>query len=98
MSDKSSTTQLCKIIYFDDESITDYLQLMSGGKLEKTTELLENASKDEKAGADAATKIGFGGLIKALLGWNAEVGVTASAGLSFNSEKMVKNIIKNTIL
>lgn len=40
MSDKSSKTQLCKIIYFDDESITDYLQLMSGGKLEKTTEFL----------------------------------------------------------
>lgn len=98
MSDKSSTTQLCKIIYFDDESITDYLQLISGGKLEKTTELLETASKDAKVDADAATKIGFSGLIKSLLGWNAEVGVKASAGLSFNSEKMVKNIIKNTIL
>lgn len=39
MYDKSSTTQLCKIIYFDDELITDYLQLMSGGKLEKIIEL-----------------------------------------------------------
>ena len=98
MVNTSQKTQLCKIIYFDDDSITDYLQLMYGGSLEKTTELLKSAANKGNAGVDTSASIGFGGLIKALVGWKAEVGVTASAGLSFNSEKMVKNIIKNTIL
>ena len=29
-----------KIIYFDEESITDYVQIVEGGKMEKTIELL----------------------------------------------------------
>lgn len=29
-----------KIIYFDEESITDYVQIVEGGEMQKTIELL----------------------------------------------------------
>ncbi len=32
---------LNKIVYFDEGSVTDYVQIVAGGKLEKTTELLD---------------------------------------------------------
>ena len=98
MVSKSPKTQLCKIIYFDEDSITDYLQLILGGNMEQTTELLETVTKDGEIAASTSAKMGFGNLVKALLGWNAEVGAKASAELGFSGEKMVKNIIKNTIL
>lgn len=96
--EKLPETKLCKIIYFDDESITDYLQLKSGGALERTTELLNVASKESDVDVDVTGKIGIGGILKALLGWNVEAGANVSAGASFSGEKMVRNIIKNTIL
>lgn len=98
MLENKSQTKLCKIIYFDDDSITDYLQLMSGGTLEKTTELLNTASKEGEISLGVSGKMGVGGILKALLGWNLEAGATASAGVAFSGEKMVRNIIKNTIL
>lgn len=98
MEKQSNQSKLCKIIYFDQDSVTDYLQLMSGGSLEKTTELL-NASKTQgDVEANATVKGGLSGLLSNLIGWKAEIGATASLSDSFNSDKMVKNIIKNTIL
>lgn len=32
--------KICKIIYFDEDSITDYVQIVAGGELENTVELL----------------------------------------------------------
>lgn len=98
MSEVKPQTKLCKIIYFDDDSVTDYLQLMSGGSLELTTELLNSTSKSVEGKVEGAANIGVGGVLKALLGWNADASVSTSAKGSFSGEKMVRNIIKNTIL
>lgn len=38
-------SRLCKIVYFDEESVTDYIQIVEGGNLEKTTELLNETTK-----------------------------------------------------
>ena len=38
--------KICKIVYFDEDSVTDYVQIVAGGELENTTELLK--SKDAK--------------------------------------------------
>lgn len=35
-------TKICKIVYFDEESITDYVQIATGGEMEKTEELLKH--------------------------------------------------------
>ena len=32
---------ICKIVYFDEDSVTDYVQIIAGGALEKTTQLLK---------------------------------------------------------
>lgn len=92
--------KICKIVYFDEDSVTDYVQIVANGELETTTELLK--SKDANEGqsfqADGKVRIGIGGVFKALLGWEAGASADMSAGLSFNSSKMVKNIVKNTIL
>lgn len=90
--------KICKIVYFDEESVTDYVQIVAGGELENTTELLKSRDIQEDQLAQANGKIGISGIFKALLGWEANVSAEVSAGLSFNSSKMVKNIVKNTIL
>ncbi|MCP1156623.1 DUF6414 family protein [Bacillus infantis] len=35
-----------KIVYFDEESVTDYLQIYNGGNLDKTTELLRETGEE----------------------------------------------------
>lgn len=91
-------SKICKIIYFDEESVTDYVQIIAGGSLEKTTELLNTRNANESQSGEANGKIGFGSIFKTLTGINASASANISAGLSFNSEKMIKNILKNTIL
>lgn len=91
-------TKICKIVYFDEDSVTDYVQIMAGGKLETTTELLESREGNESQSAGATGKGGISGVFKALMGWEASVNGDISAGMTFNSNKMVKNIVKNTLL
>ena len=66
--------------------------------LENTTELLKSRDAQEAQSVQANGKVGISGIFKALLGWEAGASADVSAGLSFNSSKMVKNIVKNTIL
>lgn len=40
--------KICKIVYFDEESVTDYVQIVAGGELENTMELLK--TRDTKGG------------------------------------------------
>lgn len=90
--------KICKIVCFDEESVTDYVQIVAGGKLEKTTELLNSSDAKESQSIQANGKVGISGIFKALLGWEAGAAADISAGLSLNRNKMVKNIVKNTIL
>lgn len=90
--------KICKIVYFDEDSVTDYVQIVAGGELENTTELLKSRDASEEQNVQASGKVGISGIFKALLGWEASASADVSAGLSFNSNKMVKNIVKNTIL
>lgn len=90
--------KICKIVYFDEDSVTDYVQIVAGGELENTTELLKSRDAKEEQNAQVNGKVGINGIFKALLGWEAGASADLSAGLSFNSNKMVKNIVKNTIL
>ena len=90
--------KICKIVYFDEESVTDYVQIVAGGSLENTTELLKTRDVQEEQNIQVNGKVGISGIFKDLLGWEAGAAADVSAGLSFNSNKMVKNIVKNTIL
>lgn len=90
--------KICKIVYFDEDSVTDYVQIVAGGELENTQELLNSREGQGSQEVHTSAKAGIGGVFKALLGWEASAAADLSAGLSFNSSKMVKNIVKNTIL
>lgn len=91
-------SKICKIVYFDEDSVTDYVQIVAGGDMENTEELLNSRNVKENQNVNATAKGGIGGVFKALLGWELGASANVSAGLSFNSDKMVKNIVKNTIL
>ena len=65
-------SRLCKIVYFDEESVTDYIQIVEGGKLEKTTELLNETTDKGNAGIDGKASVGIGGVLKALVGFEVK--------------------------
>lgn len=65
--------KICKIVYFDEESVTDYVQIVAGGELENTMELLKSRDTHEKQNAKLEGKVGIGGVFKALLGWEAKL-------------------------
>ena len=90
--------KICKIVYFDEDSVTDYVQIVAGGSLETTTELLKSGGVKEEQKLGATAKGGISGIFKALIGWEASANGEISAGLALNRNKMVKNIMKNTIL
>lgn len=89
---------LCKIVYFDEDSVTDFVQIVAGGQLEKTTELLNQSQVNGKTELGAKAGIGLSGVFRALMGFEGSASVGASIGASFNSNEMAKNIVKNTIL
>lgn len=90
--------KICKIVYFDEESVTDYVQIVAGGSMEKTTELLKTREANEEQNIGVTGTAGIGGVFKALLGWEAKASADISGSLAFNGSKIAKNIVKNTIL
>ena len=92
------SNQICKIVYFDEESVTDYVQIVAGGEMESTTELLKSRYALGEQTGSLNGKAGISGIFKALTGWGVSAEGTISENLSFNSNKLVKNIVKNTIL
>lgn len=98
MANNKRSNNLCKIVYFDDESVTDYMQIIKGGTLEKTTELLNESSENGNAGVGGKAGVGIGGMLKALIGFDISASVDSQLQTSFNVQDMAKNIIKNTIL
>ncbi len=98
MTPSTNNNQLCKIVYFDEESITDYIQIVNNGELEKTSELLSDTVNNAQGATSINGKIGLSGAIKALLGNELSTSANAEADASYTNERMVKTIVKNTIL
>ncbi len=87
-----------KIIYFDEESVTDYVQIVEGGELEKTTELLNDAKANLDANTKASASAGISGVFKSILGLESKIEANLDIGTSLNTKNIAKNILKNTIL
>lgn len=96
--DNTKKCRICKVVYFDEESVTDYIQIMSGGELERTIELLNQTNDSGSTEVGAKGSVGIGGVLKALIGFEASVNTESSLDTSFNTARMAKNIVKNTIL
>ena len=95
---KNDKIKMQKIIYFDEESVTDYVQIVEGGKLEKTTELLNGTEENLNAKTKASGSAGISGVFKAILGLESKIDASLDLGTSLNTNRMAKNILKNTIL
>lgn len=96
-------TNFLKIVYFDEAFVADFMQIIAGGELKKTTEFITevNAGIEGAAGVQAGigtetnalSKI-FNFLSGATI--NAEAGVNTN--LSRKSNRIAKNILENTLL
>lgn len=95
---EAKNIKLNKIIYFDEGSVTDYIQIIEGGKLIKTTELLNSDTGKGEVGVGAEASVGIGEVFKSLIGFGAKVQTESKLESSFKSDSLVKTILQNTIL
>lgn len=88
---------LHKLVYFDEGSATDYIQLVNGGEISVVEELLKET--ETGAHADAGAKVnGKTKLLQMLLGVDATLGISGNIEAGRNTHNVVKNIIGNTVL
>lgn len=92
-----------KLIYFDESFVADFIQIIAGGELKKTTEFITNVNLGGEASGDmeasiGADKNGFSKLVEFISG--ASLGLSAKAGVNtaYTRDKVVKNILENTLL
>ncbi len=90
---------IVKIVYFDEGSAADYIQITNGGSLQSMVELVdEDTSKNGKS-ASAGAGIGLKSkLLKTLVGLDASAKVEGSLEASFSSGSVAKSILTNTVL
>nr|WP_278184007.1 DUF6414 family protein [Clostridium perfringens] len=62
------------------------------------TELLNETKKNVDGKINVGAKGNITGIFSALVGLESRVSVDASIGVTLNTNKMTKNIVKNTIL
>lgn len=85
---------MIKVVYFDEESASDYLDISAGGKEVATSESVQERTKE------AHTKVEAGLIAK--LSWLPFLGVqadaSAGAGLSAAGKSILSKTLSNTIL
>jgi len=96
--EEKSLSKLTKVIYFDESSVTDYIQIIEGGQLVKTTELLKGDTDNGEAKVGGELSVGISSLFKNLIGIGAKVQTNSKLETSFKSETLIKTILQNTIL
>lgn len=88
-----------KIVYFDEGSVTDYMQIVQEGSLVKTTELLSQTQKGLGASGGVDIKLSpFASLLTAIAGLSANFSGKINMSTSYNTDKMAQTIIQNTLL
>ncbi len=89
---------LSKIIYFDEGSVTDFLQIEAGGHLTQTTELLNDTSKSADVNVEGKASFGVNKLFRSILGLNANIGVEAKLAGQTKANEIAHQLLQNTIL
>ncbi|MGO5544403.1 DUF6414 family protein [Blautia sp. HCP3S3_H10_1] len=96
-------SRFLKIVYFDEAFVADFMQIIAGGELKKTTEFITEVNSGVEGNVDIEGSIGnekngFSKIFSFLSGVtiNAEAG--ANAKLSRKSDRIAKNILENTLL
>lgn len=88
------TDDIVKIVYFDEGSATDYVQLKIGGSF--MTEIAKTGATSDEGEAEVKGSVGvrawFANLIK------GSVSAEGSLSASFKDDTVVKSIVTNTVL
>ena len=92
-----------KVIYFDESFVADFMQIMAGGELTKTTEFISevNSEMGAEVGVDGSVgteKNGLSKIFSFLSGASINLEAGAHANVARKSDKIAKNIIENTLL
>jgi hypothetical protein len=80
---------LIKIVYFDEESASDYLDISTGGKEASTSEEIKERSKDMHGKVETR--------LIAKLSWLPFLGTSAEAGLGSGFSAVGKSILSKTL-
>ena len=92
-----------KIVYFDEAFVADFMQIIAGGELKKTTEFITevNSGIEGSAGADGSIGTEKNALSK-VFSFLSGATINAEAGMNVNlskkSDRIAKNILENTLL
>lgn len=88
-----------KVVYFDEGSVTDYLQIVRKGNMTNTTSLLKEIDKEKsgEAGLEGAFNP-FASLLTAITGFSTKISAKGNISASSRTDKMAKTIIQNTVL
>ncbi|MBM7837113.1 hypothetical protein JOC54_000344 [Alkalihalobacillus xiaoxiensis] len=93
---------LKKVVYFDETSAMDLLQIEKKGSFKKTVELITNAGGTVKGNSEVTTEVGKQGAMKLLFEKAIGASGTFHAGLgtngSFQGERIAKTILENSLL
>jgi hypothetical protein len=88
-SKEDSKRSMIKIVYFDEESASDYLDISVGGKAMATTEQVKERTRDMQARVE--TKVA------AKLSWLPFVGVSAETGAGVDVSSAGRSILRKTL-
>ena len=92
-----------KIVYFDESFVADFMQIIAGGELKKTTEFITEINSDLDAEAGIGGKIsseknGLPKIFSFLSGFSINAQADANASVSKKTDRVAKNILENTLL
>lgn len=93
-----------KVIYFDESSVADFMQIMAGGEIRKTTEFISNVESNISGNAKVEVDIdtnkdkGLPKLFSLISGVNLNMNAKSDVGANYRKDKIVKNILENTLL
>jgi hypothetical protein len=80
---------MIKVVYFDEESASDYLDITAGGKAASTSEQVKERTKKLHAEVDAK--------VSAKLSWLPFIGASGETGAGFAGSRAGKSILSKTL-
>ncbi len=87
---------IVKIVYFDEGSATDFIQIHNGGSL--VSEVSSDNTVSGKGNVGVEGNIGIGSKILDVLGLTAKAKASGSLAASFSDSTVIKSILANTVL
>ena len=91
-----------KVIYFDESTAMDFLQIESKGKLTKTTELMSNLEGGIDAQFSGEFSIGKNGALKTIFekmsGFSGNANISSKGSTAIQGNRIAKTILENSLL